>query len=268
MQAIVTFRDCDPLYKRPFYNVSWSDHNKIGYVSKSRWVIYPLWYSLGKTRFTTIEKKAHTLVPLSTLSGMNNLDNIDRFFTENRANHKLFFQGVLAIGKRDNSFFDDPIKLPLLNEISAEEFESKWEQLIPLLRPSDSIMTFDTRSIVSRAITVLDHGIWSHTACYIGNGQIIEATVSGVVERSINAYRSRQYRIGVYQAKAYDGDPENTAKYIALLRSRVGRPYGYRDLFIVGISKILRLDLEYVDLRYMSPNDLAINPNVSLVFTI
>jgi hypothetical protein len=265
MPALVTFRDLDPLYKQPFYNVSWSEHNKIGYVTKSGWVIYPLGCGLGKSRITTIEKRDHRIVPLPF---EENSDKVEQLFTENKSNHKLFFQGIYTICNRDVLLFNNPIKLPIFAKLSAEEFDIKWEQLILLLRPTDTIMTFDTLSIISKTIAAIDHGVWSHTAGSIGGGKIVEATIYGVVERPISVYRSRRFRIGLYRSKHYnENDQKAQANYISFTRSMIGRPYGYRQLCAVAVNKLLRLKRDD-DWRYTSPNDLAINQNLELIFTI
>jgi len=133
MPALVMFRDWDLRYKPPLYDVNWSEYNKTGYVSDAGWVVYPFGYSLRKERLETIQKKKHTLVPLSFMS---NLENIETFFTQNRPNADLFFQGLQALGRRDNSFFDSPIKLPMLQPIHADEFEKRWEQFLLLVRPT------------------------------------------------------------------------------------------------------------------------------------
>lgn len=265
MSALVIFRDFDPWYKRPFYDVSWSEYNKIGYVTGSGRVVYPLLWGLSKTSLQKIERKHHKLVPLVFMAS---LDNIEIFFTQNRPNYELFFQGIDAIVRKDNAFFNSPIKLPILCKISNEEFENKWNRLMLLLRPTDIIMVFDTTSIVSKAIVFIDGGVWSHTAGYVGDEQIIESTVSGVIERSISVYRSRQYRIGLYRVKDYEGEEEKNAKWIAYLRSQIGKSYSYHDAFTVGMNKIMRRRPQLSNPRFTSPNDLAINPNLNLILSI
>ncbi|HTO66851.1 MAG TPA: hypothetical protein VMM15_37010, partial [Bradyrhizobium sp.] len=205
MPALMMFRDWDLWYKPPRYSVGWCEYNKTGYVSDAGWVVYPFWRSLRKAPFEAIRKRKHTLVPLSF---MTNLESIEAFFSQNRANASLFFQGLNALAKHDDTFFEPPVRLPILQPISREEFERSWEQLLLLVRPTDQIMVIDTNSFISRAIAAVDQGVWSHVAGYVGNGNIIEAGLSGVVERPLTVYRSQRYRIGLYRVRSIIGNEE------------------------------------------------------------
>jgi len=103
-------------------------------------------------------------------------------------------------------------------------------------------MIFDTESIVSRVIAAIDGGVWSHVADYIGNGRIIEATVRGVVDRSVNAYRCLRYRIGLYRVRDAETDPnrfEKAAKYVSFARSQLGKRYGFGKALRLGIMRAL-----------------------------
>src|SRR6202041_910029 len=98
-----------------------------------------------------------------------------------------------------SSFWQHPIKLPMLKPISKEEHEHRWVQGAALVQKGDLIFTFDTQSLISRVITYFDQGAWSHTGSYTGDGHIIEAIGEGVVERNIEAYHSPKYRMGIYR---------------------------------------------------------------------
>jgi hypothetical protein len=130
---------------------------------------------------------------------MSNLDDIEKFFTQNKPNAELFFQGLYALGRRDNDFFEYPIRLPILPLTHAQEFEERWQRMRQIIRPADCIMIFDTTSHISRIIAAVDRGVWSHVAGYAGNGNILELILSGMVERSLDTYRSPRYRIGIYR---------------------------------------------------------------------
>ncbi len=272
MPALVIFRDWDLRYKPPLYDVNSSEYNNAGYVSDAGWVIYAFRYSLRKERLETVQKKKHTLVPLSFMS---NLENIETFFTQNRPNADLFFQGLHALGRRDNSFFESPIKLPMLQPIGADEYEKRWEQFLLLVRPTDQIMIIDTSSLLSRTIASIDHGVWSHVGGYVGNGKIFEVILSGSVERSLDVYRSQQYRIGLYRVKGFDGDvenPENAKRieaFIAFCRASIGRTrYNYLGLMRLGLIKIFGIRLKSRGVHDLSPNDMAIFLELKLVFTV
>src|SRR5258708_39530757 len=89
MPALVIFRDWDLRDKPPLYDVNSSEYNNAGYVSDAGWVLYAFRYSLRKERLETVQKKKHTLVPLSFMS---NLENIETVFTQNRQNADLCFE--------------------------------------------------------------------------------------------------------------------------------------------------------------------------------
>jgi hypothetical protein len=205
---------------------------------------------------------------------MSNLENIETFFAQNRPNADLFFQGLNAFGRRDDAFFESPVRLPILQPISPGEFEKKWEQLLILVRPTDQIMVTDTSSLLSRAIASLDQGVWSHVGGYVGDGKIIEAILSGVVERPLNVYRSPQYRIGLYRVKGFDGNvetPESAKRiesFVAFVRARVGARYGYRNFVRLAAIKVFGLGQKWRNEHDISPNDMAIVLPLELIFTI
>jgi hypothetical protein len=97
--------------------------------------------------------------------------------------------------------------------------------------------TFDTKSIVSRIITHLDEGAWSHLGTYVGNGRIAEAITLGVVERSIEAYHDARFRLGIYRLPG--ASPQQIDSMIAFFRSRVGDRYAYRKVLLLGIRLAL-----------------------------
>jgi len=268
--SLVMFRDWDLWYKPPFYDVNWSEYNKTGYVSEDGLVIYPFGRGLRNEKFEEIRKKKHTLVPLSFMS---NLEGIETFFTKNRPNVNLFFQGLHALGRRDDSFFESPIRLPILPPLSDFEFEKRWEQLLMLLRPADQIMIIDTASLISKAIAAIDHGTWSHVGGYVGNGRIFEMILSGAVERSLDVYRSPRYRIGLYRVKDVDVEsPESIKKgdaFIAYCRASIGRArYNYLGLIRLGAIKILGIRKKSLGDHDLSPNDMAIFLPIELILTI
>jgi hypothetical protein len=273
MSALIMFRDWDPFYKPPFYNkVTWREYNKTGYVSKSGWVVYPHRRSLKMQRLEIIEQRKHTLVPLSFMS---NSDNVEKFFTQNKPNADLFFQGLNALAQRDNAFFEFPIRLPILPPTNAREFEERWKRMRMIIRPTDSIMIFDTTSYISRAIAAIDRGVWSHVAGYAGNGNVFEMILSGAVERPLDTYRSPQYRIGLYRARLFNGDvddPINIKRieaFIAFWRASIGRDrYDYLKVVKLGFLKTFGIRLQKPSDYDVTPNDLARSPHLSLIFTI
>jgi hypothetical protein len=272
MSALIMFRDWDPWYKPPFYNeVSWREYNKTGYVSKSGWVVYPH-RSVTAKRFDLIAKRSHTLVPLDFMS---TLDDVEKFFTQNKPNAELFFQGLNALGRRDNEFFEYPIRLPILPPTNPQEFEERWQRMQQIVRPADCIMIFDTTSYISRIIAAVDRGVWSHVAGYAGNGNVFELILSGMVERSLDTYRSPRYRIGIYRARPSNGgaeyadDLKRIHAFLARSRASIGRTrYDYFKVVKLGFVKMFGIRLRRPSEYDVTPNDMARSINFKLIFTI
>lgn len=267
------FRDWDPWYKPPFYNrVSWRDYNKTGYVSKSGRVVFPYRRSLRTDRVEIIERRSHTVVPLSFMS---NPDNLEKFFTQNKPNAELFFQGLNALGRRDDEFFEYPIRLPILPPTNAQEFEERWQRMQHIVRPADCIMIFDTTSYISRLMAAVDRGVWSHVAGYAGNGNVFELILSGMVERPLDTYRSPLYRIGIYRARPSNGgaeyaaDPKRIHAFLANSRASIGRThYDYLKVVKLGFVKTFGIRLKQPSDHDVTPNDMARSVLFKLIFTI
>jgi hypothetical protein len=280
MSALVTFRDFDPVFnlwtKPPWYDAG-KKHNKIGYVTEAGKVVYPSRCGLMKAPIEAIKGRDHALISLPF--GAEH-EKVDSFFTDNRENADLFFQGINAILTRDFSTFVNPIKLPLLQPVNATEYKGRWRQFVSLLQPPDLIFVLDTRSILSKAIAALDHGVWSHVAQYVGDGQIVEATTAGVVERSVTVYNTGVHRLGLYRPTG-SGD---ATKVVAFGRSQIGKRYNYKGVLRLGINKFLKIrpqprilgdhpsNPNFALVSFMpsdhSPNDLAMRPGLELLYVV
>ena len=88
--------------------------NKVGYVTQSRYVIFPWKHKLVKEKLSVIEKLPHRFGRLSENLG---LENIERFFTENYQSLNLFNLGLSMILENDAAYFVNPLKLPRLEPI-------------------------------------------------------------------------------------------------------------------------------------------------------
>jgi YD repeat-containing protein len=261
MPTFITFRDCDLFYKWPWVRVGWAAANKVGYLTRAGIVIYPWRWGLKRKGITAIERH-HKVFAISELPPLREDDNIETFFTQNRANPYLFSVGVHALNGR-LEYFNNPVKLPILDRIPSEEFERRWGRFTALLRPGDAIYTLDTQSAVSRLIAYLDQGTWSHSATYIGNGQIIEAIPPCIVERSIDVYRSPRYRLGLYR---FIATPEQTELQLAFARSQIGKPYAYRKVLRLAMRKLLLRPPPAG--RQVTPNEFIYTRDIPLIFVV
>jgi YD repeat-containing protein len=214
----------------PWHKTEASGFNKAGFVTNAGIVIYPRRSRIARTSLERISRKRHQLIDLST---QPHAAAIETFLTSNVINNTLYLTGLHLIGDPLSPLWQHPIRIPILTPISPEERESRWQELIPQLEVGDGIFTVDTRSCGSRLIAYLDQGTWSHTATYSGDGNIIEATTGGVVERNIDAYRDPRYRIGAYRLP--NATPAQIERQIGFLRSQVGKRYSFRKAIRLGI---------------------------------
>lgn len=113
---------------------------------------------------------------------------------------------------------------------SATEFE-----------PGDFILTH-RQHLVSRMIRVAQkirgrerkYSYWSHAAVIVDrDGSLVEAETRGVVRTNLAKYQEREYHLVRIGDSA---DQRDRAQVAAFAESLVGQPFGFLDLFSVGLS--------------------------------
>jgi hypothetical protein len=260
MPALIEFSDCDPLYRGPWRRTSNPGVTKIGYITCSGTVVFPFGYGIRTVPLAKF-RWHHRLIPLVPPGAY--ADRIEAFFTLNRENPELFIRGVKALAE-NLRFFDQPIKLPILEPVDTDEYEKRWREFVALLRIGDFIMLIDTASVVSRLIAYFDHGVWSHSATYTGDGNVNEATTSGVVERSIEVYHSPRFRLGLYRPRP-EPTPEQRARVVEFMRAQIGKPYDWRGVFRLALCRVLKAGSS---IRLPSPNDYTFLVDVVLIHVV
>jgi hypothetical protein len=230
----------------PWHPPDETGFSKWGYVTATEMVIHPRRSRIARAPLNQIVKRPHRFMILNHPQS----SQIEEFFTSNVINNKLYVRALLEMGNANSTFWNNPIKLPVLTPITPEEHEARWNRMVGLLQKGDGIFTFDTSSCISRVITHLDQGTWSHVATHSGDGQICEAITAGVVERSIEAYHDCRYRLGVY--RPLRASPEHIDAMIAALRSQLGKRYNYRGVLRLGMK--LALGIWPQDRRDATPN--------------
>jgi hypothetical protein len=203
--------------------------NCVGYVTRNDIVIHPRRSRIARTPLTLIATRPHQFIEVP---GHQYEEKIEAFFTSNVINNTLFVHAIQRIPDLKSGFWNKPIKIPILTSITAEEHEAKWQTMKQAIRKGDFIFTFDSKSPASRIIAYLDQGTWSHTGFYNGNEMIAEAIVSGVVERSIEAYHDPRYRVGVYRQPS--ATPINIGRMDAFNRSQLGKRYNLLGALVLG----------------------------------
>lgn len=194
-------RTCTFLDHDLWFKADLTGHNKVGYLTADDVVVYPArrhWVRIP-LQIVATKMRGEKLMMFELQWPDGREPDVEAFFTKNVLNPELMRRGMNSIFKHDFDFFDNPIRLPVLSPIAAEEHENRWLQMIQYVKPCDVIQVIDQMSIISRLIVKLDIGTWSHSAIYVGDGNILEAITSGVVRRKITAYRNRRYRVGIYR---------------------------------------------------------------------
>jgi cell wall-associated NlpC family hydrolase len=218
----------------PWHPTDATGFSKTGYVTNSGIVIYPRRSRIARTSIEAVTRSHHRLIDISKHP---RAAQIEALFTNNVINNTLYVAAIQQIGNPNSPFWNNPIKIPILSPISPEEHETRWIRFVGALQKGDGIFTFDTKSIVSRIITHLDQGAWSHVGTYVGNGRIVEAITLGVVERSIEAYHDTRYRLNIYRFPG--ASPQQIDSMIASCHSTVGDRYSYRKVLLLGIRLAL-----------------------------
>lgn len=256
MLIVFRYPDCTD---KPGYN----GFNKVGYVTADGIVIFTIRNKVVRKDLAEIQKLPNSFAKFQQLS-QNKVNfektNLDIFFLNNFQAPDLFNIGLNAIKNEDAAYFDRPIKLPQLDTIGKDIRAYRWDQLKLAIQKGDLLFTFDSQSFFSKLISLVDKGPWSHCAICAGDGTVIEATTSGVVERPIDSYAAPRYRLGLYRVRSEAGDAD---KLIAYYRAQLGKPYSYRKALRAGLQKV-------TNRRRTSPtpNDLASNPNFNLVLYV
>lgn len=169
------------------------------------------------------------------------MEKVVKFFTINKNNVKLIEVGLRSL-KDKHIIFDNPNLMPdVRNGLSSNELQQGWERVYPKIKPIDSIFIFNTKSIISKTISKVDNGSWSHVGTYLGEGKIIEAVTSGTRIADICIYKENHIRMGVYRLIGITNeDREELIK--EYLKRGTGRKYNYKGVFRLGLKKIFQKD--------------------------
>ena len=261
--CLIQFRDCDRIWHR----VDETGFNKVGYVTRRHTVIHPrLNRGLTETPIPRIRRYPHAYFcrPGCTQA---EVESVERFFTENTPSIELFNSGLWAILSRDDlSYFDNPIKTPMLDSITREEFERRWTEFRSIIIEGDIIMAIHTTNLISRLIARFDHGTWSHVGLYSGDGTILEAIPAGVVERDIEVYHDHAYRLGAYRAIGLPIESRDAT--VSWMRSKPGARYNIRGVMRLAVLKSLGIQPRNGGTGNVSPNDIARSGRARLIYVV
>lgn len=162
--------------------------------------------------------------------------------------------------------FDDPYIMPKFRKYGSEEEHQKhWDRVYSKLQKSDLILTYNSKSLISKIIANIDKGSWSHSGIYFGNGEILEFISKGGVKRKIDVYRNKHIHLGIYrfiygQPNDIDGLLDNFFHVEVL-----GKKYGYHKALILGIRTLLGLTEDKFSPKDVTPNGLIYAGDLYLV---
>jgi len=237
--------------------------NKVGYITTDGIVVFTIRNEVVRKALVEIKKFPHSLAQFAQPSQKPvdfDRTNLDIFFLKNLQTPDLFNTGLTAIKNEDVTYFDRPIKLPRLDAIDENTRAHRWSELKFSIRKGDLLFTFDSKSLSSKLISLIDKGPWSHCGTCSGDGTVIEAITSGMVERPIDSYAAYRYRLGLYRLRSETFDADIL---IAFSRAQLGKPYNYRGALRAGLQKITNRRR-----TAPTPNDLASNPDLNLILYV
>jgi hypothetical protein len=100
---------------------------------------------------------------------------------------------------------------------------------IEALRPADLFFYHGRGSLLSWAVMYFTHSIWSHVGTCVGDGKIVDATTSGVVEHRLTDYLDGR---GYLAFRTVQGiSDEQRADVARYARSTVGAGYNWSGVF-------------------------------------
>lgn len=184
------------------------------------------------------------------------------FFETNIDNYYLIRLGFHALSYQKEKIFEVPEIMPKFTvKLSDEQYEIAWLNIFSKLQPADIVLSFNERSIISRFISTLDKGSWSHAMTYVGNGEIVEAVFQGVIKRRLDVYKQKHIHIGIY--RIIDLTPERQKDIVTNSLLFMGVKYNFRGAFGLGL-KTLFGSIEYHKEK-TTPNGLVYSGKYYLV---
>ena len=203
-------------------------------------------------------------VKILGLKDKTKTDKIINYFKKSKSNYRLFKLGVRALMHHNMKVFDDPYIMPKLRKYGSEDkYQKNWDRVYSKLQKFDCILTYNSKSLISKVIASIDKGSWSHTGIYVGNGEILELISKGVVKRNIDVYRNKHIHLGVYRTIETNNDIGEILDIFSV--ETLGLKYGYHQALILGIRTLLGLTEDKFSPTDLTPNGLIYSGNFYLV---
>lgn len=111
--------------------------------------------------------------------------------------------------------------------------EKRWLMLEDLIRGDIILVRGHWYMPLSMLIQLFTRGPYSHTACYVGNGQIVEACAKGVVVSPLIKYQGRYDVVRMY------GFPQDKVqKAVDWMLEQRGAGYDYFGLIGIALAML------------------------------
>ena len=244
----VFFRDGDQRHPHE------GEFNKAGYLIDRTRVLHLQGNRLVKTQIGRLKVFSPKVIAMSLDGAVGQA--VHECLVAEPLDPRRFGYAMNALTALDWKYFTHPAPPLPAPALTLEEYWVRWDSFWALAKPADLVFTFDSSSRMSRIISWVDRGPWSHSAMYSGQGTVIEATTSGCVERPIDVYKRPQFRLGLYRYR--DVNPELA---VAGMRTTIGAGYNYWGALRAGVGKYLNL----LERGAGTPNDLIAVPGVEQV---
>src|ERR1700693_4510193 len=110
------------------------------------------------------------------------------------------------------------------------------------LLPGD-ILFFHTRpSVVSWMVMYVTGSIWSHTAMYVGDGLVTDATSMGVRRHPLADYFNGESSFSARRPPFSEGGAERA---VDAANSKIGKPYGWTMVLLIGWQSVVGARREF-----------------------
>jgi uncharacterized protein YycO len=99
------------------------------------------------------------------------------------------------------------------------------QNLFNSLKAGDILLVYNKRNIISFLITKITNTPWSHAALYVGNGEVVESTFSGVGKNCISKYYGDQFKLAGFTV--IEATEEQRQGVVSQAEKRIGRRSGF-----------------------------------------
>lgn len=138
--------------------------------------------------------------------------------------------------------------------MQLQHLRGDMSQSLDLIQPGDILVTsqkgFRPLSLPIRFANFCRRGyadrIWTHTAVYVGNGEVVEAFPTGIIMRSVeDAYLNNDYEYLILRRKTAASNVD-FSKAIDFCRAKVGYKYDNKALAYFALMNIAPPTLRWI----------------------